>query len=200
MNVFDRRYKRLSICQQVMLILLRNGVKYSFCNYSNINKKTKVHFIIVLTSFHLKNNALSSKIFSVAFWSSLDWYTNKGKSRAFEWIGTFYDLATHCLMVYSLYPYVVRFSSKLNYKLLKLDDNCILVTQYWKYSCCLVDAIHQCPKYYLQPKISMGQSKSYSRMGSKTMYCSRCLLNCLLDHSNNHLEFILKRNYYHLCC
>lgn len=42
----------------------------------------------------------------VAFWSSLDWYTNKGKSRAFEWIGTFYDLATHCLMVYSLYPYV----------------------------------------------------------------------------------------------
>ena len=92
------------------------------------------------------------------------------------------------------------FSSKLNYKLLKLDDNCILVTQYRKHSCCLVDAIHQCPKYYLQPKISMGQSKSYSRMGSKTMYCSRCLLNCLLDHSNNHLEFILKGNYYHLCC
>ena len=45
MNVFDRRYKRHTIsCQQAILILLRNGVKYSFCNYSNINKKTKVHF------------------------------------------------------------------------------------------------------------------------------------------------------------
>merc|ERR1711970_246985 len=42
----------------------------------------------------------------VAFWSSLDWYTNNGKSRAFEWIGTSYDVMVHVLMVYGLWPYV----------------------------------------------------------------------------------------------
>ena len=46
-------------------------------------------------------------MYSVAFWSSLDWYVKGGKSRAFEWVGTFYDIVVHCLMAYSLFPFAV---------------------------------------------------------------------------------------------
>merc|ERR1712227_641575 len=49
----------------------------------------------------------------VAFWSSLDWYVKGGKSRAFEWVGTFYDIVVHCLMAYSLFPFAAVSSTNI---------------------------------------------------------------------------------------
>ena len=49
----------------------------------------------------------------MAFWSSLDWYTNNGKSRWFEWVGTAYDVMVHILMAYALSPNVWSKTSSL---------------------------------------------------------------------------------------
>ena len=54
------------------------------------------HYYYVLTW----NKSYWSK--RVAFWSSLDWYKNGGKSRPLEFIGTSYDVLTHILMMYAL--------------------------------------------------------------------------------------------------
>ena len=54
------------------------------------------HYYYVLTW----NKSYWSK--RVAFWSSLDWYKNGGKSRPLEFFGTSYDILTHILMMYSL--------------------------------------------------------------------------------------------------
>ncbi|CBY38661.1 unnamed protein product [Oikopleura dioica] len=86
------------------------------------------HYYYVLTW----NKSYWSK--RVAYWSSLDWHVNGGKSRALEWIGTFYDVSTHVLMMYALSEYIGFFDYLVSAVFLAIGSKAVLFNSKFAWS------------------------------------------------------------------